>query len=87
MIAENGTTEDVAWGPLVLVMVDPDAPTPQNRSDGQIIHFLGSGFHLGEGESTALVNSSAVADLSYWDPRPQNGSDPHRFVLLLFRLT
>ncbi|KAJ3537199.1 hypothetical protein NMY22_g5690 [Coprinellus aureogranulatus] len=83
LIAVNGTSDPRAFGPLVLVMVDPDAPTPQDRSNSQIIHFLGSNFTLGEGTGTALANGS-VALLRYWMPRPQNGSDPHRYVLLVY---
>lgn len=64
---------------FVIALVDPDAPTPQNRSLSQFRHFLGGDFHL-DGSSTIrapLVNSSAALT-EYVNPTPPIGSDAHR---------
>lgn len=70
---------------FVIALVDPDAPTPQNKSLSQFRHFLGGDFHL-DGSSTIrapLVNSSAALT-EYVNPTPPIGSDAHRYVILLF---
>ena len=64
---------------FVLIMVDPDAPTPQNTSLSQIRHLLAGSLRpngsLAQG--AVLVNSTpAVSD--YIQPSPPPGSDPHR---------
>ena len=63
-------------------MVDPDAPTPQNRSLGEVRHLVAplvvaTGADLASG--AALTNTTpAVSD--YVSPGPPPGSDPHRCV-------
>ncbi|KAI0677394.1 phosphatidylethanolamine-binding protein [Trametes maxima] len=70
---------------FVLVMVDPDAPTPQNPSAAQIRHFLAPGLQANGSlaAGSALVNNTpAISD--FLRPSPPAGSDPHRYTLLLF---
>ncbi|KAI0675780.1 phosphatidylethanolamine-binding protein [Trametes maxima] len=70
---------------FVLAMIDPDAPTPQNTSFGQVRHFLAGGLQANGSlaEGAALVNNTlALSD--FIGPGPPAGSDPHRYVLLLF---
>ncbi|KAI0642220.1 phosphatidylethanolamine-binding protein, partial [Trametes meyenii] len=70
---------------FVLAMIDPDAPTPQNTSLGQVRHFLAGGLQANGSlaEGAALVNNTpALSD--YISPAPPAGSDPHRYILLLF---
>ena len=63
-------------------MVDPDAPTPRNRSLGEVRHLVAplvvaTGADLASG--AALTNTTpAVSD--YVSPGPPPGSDPHRCV-------
>ncbi|KAE9407022.1 PEBP-like protein [Gymnopus androsaceus JB14] len=71
---------------FVLAMVDPDAPTPQNKSLAQIRHLILGDLHL-EGSAssgTALLVNSTPALSDYISPGPPNGSDPHRYTLLLY---
>jgi len=74
-----------AKGPFVVAAVDPDAPTPQNPTNAQIRHFLGGNFHLvaGSRDIRNLVNSTAALS-NFQQPTPPAGSDPHRYVFLLF---
>ncbi|KAJ6583028.1 PEBP-like protein [Mycena vulgaris] len=72
---------NVGRGPFVVAIVDPDAPTPQSPTFGQIRHFLGGDFVNHGGR---LVNGTpAVSD--YLQPAPPAGSDPHRYTFLLFK--
>ncbi|KAI0078222.1 PEBP-like protein [Panus rudis PR-1116 ss-1] len=72
--------------PFVVAAVDLDAPTPQNPTSAQIRHFLGGDFHLVPTRGTntePLVNSTAAVS-EFRQPTPPAGSDPHRYVFLLF---
>ncbi|KAF6762180.1 phosphatidylethanolamine-binding protein [Ephemerocybe angulata] len=82
LLAMNGTSDPRAFGPLVLILVDPDAPTPQNTSYASIIHFLGGNFTLGP--SGTMLTNGTEAFWRYWYPLPEAGSDPHRYVLLVY---
>ncbi|KAH8077041.1 PEBP-like protein [Cristinia sonorae] len=68
-------------GPFVVATVDPDAPTPQTPTSAQIRHFLGGNFHLGP---TGRLTNSTAAISNFLQPTPPAGSDPHRYVFLLF---
>ncbi|KZT34711.1 PEBP-like protein [Sistotremastrum suecicum HHB10207 ss-3] len=60
--------------------LDPDAPSPTNRSASQVRHFIGGGFKL---EGTVLRNTTpALSD--YLGPGPLPGSPPHRYATFLF---
>ncbi|CDO76552.1 hypothetical protein BN946_scf184982.g11 [Trametes cinnabarina] len=70
---------------FVLAMVDPDAPTPQNPTAAQIRHLLAPGIQANGSVASgaALVNNTpAISD--FLRPTPPAGSDPHRYILLLF---
>ncbi|KAF7297692.1 CEN-like protein 2 [Mycena kentingensis (nom. inval.)] len=70
-----------ASGPFVVLMIDPDAPTPQNRSLSSVRHLLGGDFYFNH--HGGLVNhTAAVTD--YRQPTPPQGSDAHRYVFLVF---
>jgi len=72
-------------GPFVIVIVDPDAPSPQDPKNAQFRHFLGGGFVAkGPGHGLVLVNKTA-AITDFQKPGPPDGSDPHRYVFLLFK--
>ncbi|KAI9056532.1 PEBP-like protein [Trametes sanguinea] len=81
------TTNDtsLAQQTFVLAMVDPDAPTPQNPTAAQIRHLLAPGIQANGSVTSgaALVNNTpAISD--FLRPTPPAGSDPHRYILLLF---
>ncbi|KAL0567636.1 hypothetical protein V5O48_014355 [Marasmius crinis-equi] len=76
----NGTLQ--ANASYVLAIVDPDAPTPQNTSISQFRHFLGGGFQVDNSTSQLQNTSAALSDFA--PPTPPDGSDPHRYVVLVF---
>ena len=65
---------------FVLVMVDPDSPTPQDTALAQIRHLVISLDQDPRGEiahGVALFNSTPAAS-DYLAPGPPAGSAPHR---------
>ncbi|KAF8802181.1 PEBP-like protein [Phlegmacium glaucopus] len=68
-------------GPFVVAAVDPDAPTPQNPTSAQIRHFLGGNFFH---DFPFLLRNTTPAISNFRQPTPPAGSDPHRYVFLLF---
>ncbi|KII94530.1 hypothetical protein PLICRDRAFT_33328 [Plicaturopsis crispa FD-325 SS-3] len=67
---------------FVVATIDLDAPTPQDPSEAEIRHFLGSNFKLTRG---ALLANFTPAISNWLQPTPPAGSDPHRYVFLLFK--
>ncbi|KAF9006537.1 phosphatidylethanolamine-binding protein [Cyathus striatus] len=79
LISNNGA--EPSNQTFVLALVDPDAPTPQNTSVSQFLHFLGGDFSANNG---SLLTNSTPALMDFFPPTPPAGSDPHRYVLLIF---
>ncbi|GLB34007.1 putative RNA recognition motif containing protein [Lyophyllum shimeji] len=81
----SSSTDQVANQTFVLALVDPDAPTPQNTSLSQFLHFLGGDFRVNAStdDPTRLVNQSAAL-MDYFPPTPPEGSPPHRYVLVVY---
>ncbi|CAL1701183.1 unnamed protein product [Somion occarium] len=77
------SSDSLAEQIFVLAIVDPDAPTPQNTSISQFRHMLAGDLHVNASSGGALVNSSAALT-DFVNPTPPAGSDPHRYVILLF---
>ncbi|KDR67628.1 hypothetical protein GALMADRAFT_79639 [Galerina marginata CBS 339.88] len=71
-------------GPFVVAAVDLDAPTPQNPTSAQIRHFLGGNFFLNTPRDPLLLTNTTPAVSGFRQPTPPAGSDPHRYVFLLF---
>jgi hypothetical protein len=73
---------------FVLVVVDPDAPTPQNRSLADVLHYMGGGYKVSGNISDHgfMLASNVTAVMPYFPPSPPNTSDPHRWVLSSERL-
>ncbi|TBU58402.1 phosphatidylethanolamine-binding protein [Dichomitus squalens] len=70
---------------FVLAMVDPDAPTPQNPTEAEIRHLLAPNITLsGSLADGALLVNNTPAISDFLRPTPPAGSDPHRYILLLF---
>ncbi|ETW81985.1 phosphatidylethanolamine binding protein [Heterobasidion irregulare TC 32-1] len=84
-IHPHGSLE-IPTGRFVVAMVDLDAPTPQNPTSAQIRHFLGGDFSLGPVglDGIAPLTNSTPALSHFLQPTPPAGSDPHRYVFLLF---
>ncbi|EJC98053.1 PEBP-like protein, partial [Fomitiporia mediterranea MF3/22] len=74
-------------GTFVVAMVDLDPPTPQDPTEAQIRHFLGGNFQLGRVQPSQLfpLTNSTPALSNFLQPTPPAGSDPHRYVFLLFQ--
>ncbi|KAL0957020.1 hypothetical protein HGRIS_003121 [Hohenbuehelia grisea] len=82
----SGLPPSFAPQSFVLAFIDPDAPTPSNRTLAQVRHLLGGDFAL-EGqlnETTPLLANKSEAITEYLGPGPPPGSGPHRYVVLLF---
>ncbi|KAF4545410.1 Phosphatidylethanolamine-binding protein PEBP [Lasiodiplodia theobromae] len=82
---------------FIILMVDPDAPSPQNTSFSQILHWLQPGVRLSRSveptpgpNNTALVSMLSEADTDtpaiapYIPPAPPSVA-PHRYIIMLFR--
>lgn len=64
---------------FVLVTVDPDAPTPQNRSLSLVLHYMGGGYKVsGNTQQGFTLASNVAAVMPYTPPAPPNTSDAHR---------
>ncbi|TKA77313.1 hypothetical protein B0A49_03282 [Cryomyces minteri] len=72
-----------------LTMVDPDAPTPQNATSAQILHWLQPNVKLSAGSGAGafpyvLANQSAPI-APYARPMPPPTSDAHRYIIYLWQ--
>ncbi|KAG7444132.1 PEBP-like protein [Guyanagaster necrorhizus] len=74
----------VTPGPYVIVAVDPDSPTPQNPKNAQIRHFLGGNFRPTLHLSDRAVLRPLIPVPRWILPTPPAGSDPHRYIFLLY---
>ncbi|PPQ79673.1 hypothetical protein CVT25_003247 [Psilocybe cyanescens] len=72
-------------GPFVVAAVDLDAPTPQTRTSAQIRHFLGGNFVFKPPKEPLALTNITAAVSEFRQPTPPAGSDPHRYVFLLFK--
>ncbi|KAF9568956.1 PEBP-like protein [Agrocybe pediades] len=79
--ANTSNSSDANTTAWVVALVDPDAPTPQNRSISQFLHFLGGDFTV---DGSGLLSNTSPALMEFTPPAPPPGSDPHRYVLLVF---
>ncbi|KAK7461290.1 hypothetical protein VKT23_008469 [Stygiomarasmius scandens] len=72
---------------FIITMVDPDAPTPQNRSLAEVRHLVLADVRINgsASEGTALLSNSTPALSEYLAPGPLAPSDPHRYVFLVWK--
>ncbi|KAJ3575826.1 hypothetical protein NP233_g836 [Leucocoprinus birnbaumii] len=74
----------------VITIVDPDALTPQDPSIAQFLHFIGQGFIVdnslapNRGKNTVSLTNVSSALVEFFHPSPPAGSDPHRYVILVY---
>ncbi|KAJ6598847.1 phosphatidylethanolamine-binding protein [Mycena vulgaris] len=78
LTADNTTASDTQF---VIALFDPDAPTPQNTSLAQFRHLVGGGYRWG---ANGLLTNSSAALTEFVPPGPPPGSDPHRYMVLVF---
>ncbi|KPM46455.1 hypothetical protein AK830_g206 [Neonectria ditissima] len=78
--AEADAPADTSY---LLLLVDPDAPTPDDPKFAFWRHWVVSGLQpaSAEGQST----EAKVALTEYLGPGPKDDSKPHRYLFLLFR--
>jgi len=71
-------------GPFVIVLVDPDALTPQNPAISQLRHFLGGDFFCANPNSKhwAPLTNTTPAVTEFLRPKPFVGYDAHRYEQL-----
>lgn len=73
-------------GQYIIMMVDPDASTPQNPSSRFIIHWLAPNMMQGpENNGMRTLTSNTTAKVPYAQPMPPPTSDPHRYIQYAFR--
>jgi phosphatidylethanolamine-binding protein len=63
-------------GPFVIIMADPDVPTPQNPTYGPVRHWLAGNFY--PSPTTNALTPSGTAITPYFQPTPGAGSPAHR---------
>ncbi|KAK6519166.1 hypothetical protein TWF281_003855 [Arthrobotrys megalospora] len=78
---------------FVVLMVDPDAPSPSNNSLGQILHWMQPGVKIPlntqkvkspEGKDLLKLDTTSTnAIVPYRGPAPPS-QDPHRYIFMLF---
>ncbi|KAJ7648486.1 phosphatidylethanolamine-binding protein [Mycena rosella] len=70
---------------FVVALFDPDAPTPQNTSLAQFRHLLGGGYRWSpNGGNSGILTNGSAALTEFVPPGPPPGSNPHRYMVLLF---
>ncbi|KAH7097718.1 phosphatidylethanolamine-binding protein, partial [Auriculariales sp. MPI-PUGE-AT-0066] len=79
------STTDISTKGYLISMVDPDAPTPQDKSEAQVNHWLSENNVAGAGADnlyTLTLNANPV--WKYRGPGPGKGSAPHRYTITVF---
>ncbi|KAG6856726.1 hypothetical protein H0H87_001326 [Tephrocybe sp. NHM501043] len=75
-------------GPFIVMMLDPDVPTPQDPSLAQFRHFFGTDYFVGKGtgrlQAVHTLSNTSTPITPYSQPTPIPGSDPHRYTFLLY---
>ncbi|TRM70410.1 phosphatidylethanolamine-binding protein [Schizophyllum amplum] len=71
----------------VVAMVDPDAYYPDNSSVSQVRHYLGANLTVGGIGSfwTSPIKNLTEPITNWMSPSPPDGSDPHRYVVLVYQ--
>ncbi|KAL9053764.1 MAG: hypothetical protein Q9162_004562 [Coniocarpon cinnabarinum] len=70
-------------GAYVLMMVDPDASTPQNPTSRFILHWMAA--NLTASPDNGVLTNSTPAVAEYAHPMPPPNSDAHRYILYAFQ--
>lgn len=86
VLANVFPAEQITRSSFTVLMVDPDAPTPQDRSLAQIRHLVAPGFTstTPDADGHFELTNQTVALADYFPPGPPPGSPPHRYTLLLY---
>jgi phosphatidylethanolamine-binding protein (PEBP) family uncharacterized protein len=69
----------------LLMLVDPDAPTPEDPKFAFWRHWVIPGLQPTHGTDGQVVAETKRALTEYLGPGPKDDSTPHRYLFLLFR--
>ncbi|KAJ3542854.1 hypothetical protein NMY22_g3346 [Coprinellus aureogranulatus] len=78
-----GISADPGPGPFVIIMADPDVPTPQNPSFSPVRHWLAGNYY--PTKTSNVLTPSGTAITPYFQPTPGVGSPAHRYTYLLYK--
>ncbi|KZV97634.1 PEBP-like protein [Exidia glandulosa HHB12029] len=82
----NTTDSSYANVSFLLAILDPDAPKPQKPENAPFRHLLAPDYKSAAPHRGAYVFSNSSAALTeYTEPDPPEGSDPHRYAVLLYK--
>lgn len=71
---------------FTLVMVDPDVPSAENPSKGEVLHWMVVNLAAQNCEtSSSLDVKNGQTIVSYLSPNPTEGSGLHRYLILLYK--
>lgn len=70
-------------GTFIIFMIDPDAPTPQNPTSAQILHYLQPNVTGNAG--TGILLNASPATVTYRGSGPPAGSDAHRYIFVVYQ--
>ena len=68
---------------LTLLLIDPDAPTPDDPKFAYWRHWVVTGIPAPSGPDTSLVEAGRTLT-AYLAPGPKDESGPHRYLFLVF---
>jgi hypothetical protein len=66
----------------VIVMTDPDAPSAEDPSASEYLHWIGGDVHLQT--DSAVWSGDSLPIVEYTPPAPPEGSGKHRYVFLVY---
>ncbi|RYO83694.1 hypothetical protein DL766_007675 [Monosporascus sp. MC13-8B] len=81
--ATSEAADDAAGASYLLILTDPDAPTPDDPKFAFWRHWVVGGLRPGAGDAVARLTKPALTE--YLGPGPKDDSKPHRYLFLLFR--
>ncbi|PKY07668.1 putative phosphatidylethanolamine-binding protein [Aspergillus campestris IBT 28561] len=79
-VVSFGPEEHAPSRHYTLLLVDPDAPTPEDPKFAYWRHWVVSGL-----QPSPADNKSSTVLTEYLGPGPKDESNPHRYLFLLFR--
>ncbi|PSR80160.1 phosphatidylethanolamine-binding protein [Coniella lustricola] len=83
-VAFQGEDDTNPHATYTLMLVDPDAPTPEDPKYAFWRHWVMTGLQPLSGDSN-LVAATKFPVTAYHPPDPKADSHPHRYLFLLFR--
>ncbi|KAI5459350.1 phosphatidylethanolamine-binding protein [Mariannaea sp. PMI_226] len=79
--ADPAVNNDTSY---LIMLIDPDAPTPEDPKFAFWRHWIQPGFRPSNGEAPSTTTAQPALT-EYFGPAPPDYSKPHRYLFLLFR--